>query len=359
VRSGGAVAQTSPHRGLVRRAYYFLRPLLGTSVRKYLQRASLRGWEQRPFPAWPVDQTVERILQHLLLLAMKATGRDRIPFIWFWPDGKSACAVMTHDVETRAGLEYCPRLMDLNDAYGIKSSFQLVPVGRYRVPAEILEEIRTRGFEINAHDWNHDGFLFADHETFLKRAEKINQFAAEVGAKGFRSGALYRNPDWYAALSFDYDMSIPNVGHLDPQSGGCCTVMPYFIGRILEIPVTAIQDYSLFHFLSDYSLSLWRQQLELITKAHGVANFIVHPDYIIEDKARATYSDLLEYLVQLRSKENVWIALPGEVNCWWRERNAMKLVQCGGNWRIVGAGSGRARIAHAVSDGKAVTYTLD
>jgi hypothetical protein len=40
-------------------------------------------------------------------------------------------------------------------------------------------------------------------------------------------------------------MSVPNVGHLEVQRGGC-TVMPYFIGRIVELPVTTSQDYSVF-----------------------------------------------------------------------------------------------------------------
>jgi hypothetical protein len=63
------------------------------------------------------------------------------------------------------------------------------------------------------------------------------------GVEGFRAAVLYRNPDWYDALTVAYDMSIPNVAQLDPQRGGCCTIFPYFIGNILEIPVTATQDY--------------------------------------------------------------------------------------------------------------------
>ena len=59
-------------------------------------------------------------------------------------------------------------------------------------------------------------------------------------------------------------MSVPNVAHLEPQRGGCCTVMPYFIGDILELPLTTTQDYSLFHILGDYSIALWKQQIELI-----------------------------------------------------------------------------------------------
>ena len=38
-------------------------------------------------------------------------------------------------------------------------------------------------------------------------------------------------PIGWQRLDFSFDMSIPNVAHLDPQRGGCCTIMPYFIGN--------------------------------------------------------------------------------------------------------------------------------
>ncbi len=50
-----------------------------------------------------------------------------MPFIWFWPDGANGCAILTHDVEAEPGRDFCETLMDLDDEYGIKASFQLVP----------------------------------------------------------------------------------------------------------------------------------------------------------------------------------------------------------------------------------------
>jgi hypothetical protein len=222
-----------------------------------------------------------------------------------------------------------------------------------------VEEIRRRGFEVNVHDWNHDGHLFSDREVFLARAAKINEFAARYGIGGFRSGALYRNVEWYDDFAFAYDMSVPNVGHLDPQPGGCCTVMPYFIGEILELPVTMIQDYSLWHVLEDYSLDIWKRQLSLILEGYGMASFIVHPDYVTEERSRSTYTALLKYLSDLRSEQNVWIALPGEVNRWWRDRSQMKLVQNGSAWQIEGPGRNRACVAYAVLDGERLAYRLE
>ena len=107
---------------LIRSIYYLFRPLMPVMMRKYLQRLYFRGWDKVAFPNWPVDCTVESLLEYLIVLAMKAQGVSEIPFIWFWPDGASSCAIMTHDVETSAGVEFGSRLTDLNDSFGIKSS---------------------------------------------------------------------------------------------------------------------------------------------------------------------------------------------------------------------------------------------
>ncbi|MGD0792500.1 MAG: hypothetical protein ABR920_12090 [Terriglobales bacterium] len=342
-----------------KRAYYLIRSWLPFALRKLLKRIVHRGWKQKRFPSWPVDRTVDKLFEELMLLGMKASSMERVPFIWFWPKGYSGCVVMTHDVEASAGLNFCPQLMDLDDSYGIKSSFQFVPEGRYAIPEEFLAEIRIRGFEINVHDWNHDGLLFADHSVFRERAEKVNLFARSWGAQGFRAGALYRNTDWYDAFTLSYDMSVPNVGHLDPQPGGCCTVMPYFIGRMLEIPTTTTQDYTLFHLLGDYSIDLWQRQLDLILEGNGLASFIVHPDYIIEPRARTTYTKLLEHLSRIAEPQNVWMALPKEVNQWWRNRSQMRLVQKGSGWEIEGLGKEQARVAFATLDGNDLLYTFD
>ena len=91
----------------LRKAYYFIRPLMGVPVRRHLQKMRLRGWDGINFPDWPVDATVERIHQKLLSLSLQAQGVKKIPFIWFWPEGLSSCAIMTHDVEDSAGKDFC------------------------------------------------------------------------------------------------------------------------------------------------------------------------------------------------------------------------------------------------------------
>ena len=297
-------------------------------------------------------------MEQLLLLAIRSNGGRRIPFVWFWPEGASSCAIMTHDVETKAGQEFCSELMDIDESYGMKASFQVVPEGCYEVTERFLDSIRERDFEVVVHDLNHDGHLYQDQKQFLRRAARINTYGKQFGAKGFRAAVLYRKQRWFDALKFSYDMSVPNVAHLDPQPGGCCTVMPYFIGDILELPVTTTQDYMMFHLLDDYSIGLWKQQIELIMEKSGLISFIVHPDYIKEVRERAVYHELLAYLADLREKANLWITTPGEVNSWWRQRAAMTLVEDGSDLRIEGAGSERARIAYASEQGGRLIFTL-
>ncbi len=348
-----------PANQLIRSIYYAVRPLLGFSVRKRLQQLYFRGREKGTFPKWPVDTTVEGILEQLLVLGMKARSIQRLPFIWFWPDGTQSCTTISHDVETELGLDFCPQLMDLNDSFGIKASFHIVPEQRYSASETTLQLIRDRGFEINVHDLNHDGRLFADREQFLRRAKLINQYGQKFGASGFRSAVMYRNVDWFDALEFSYDMSIPNVAHLDPQKGGCCTVFPFAIGEMIELPLTTIQDYSLFHIFNDYSTRLWKEQISRIREKHGLISVNVHPDYIIEKFARRVYAELLEFVCELRSQGETWIALPGQVASWWRQRSELHLVRDGESWRIEGKGNERARLAYAVLDHDRVSYELE
>jgi len=338
-----------------KKLYYHLRPLTNQVVRKQVQKFHARNWKKRSFPQWPIDTTVENVFETVLSLSMKAKGLEKIPVVWFWPNGASGCLTMTHDVETRAGRDFCPTLMDVDDAFGIKAAFGIVPEERYEVSSDLLQSMRSRGFEIAIQDLNHDGRLFDDKQEFLRRAKIINQYGREFGATGFRAAVLYRKPEWYDALDFTFDMSFPNVAPLDPQQGGCCTVMPFFIGGMLELPVTTVQDYTLFHVLNERSIELWKSQIDLVLKKNGLLSFIVHPDYILQPDTLSAYKDLLGHLQGLRDKTTIWCALPSEIDAWWRARNKMSVVKDGASWRIAGEGAERAVLAYAKNvDGKIV-----
>jgi len=340
--------------------YYGLRPFLPIPLRKHLQRVYLRGWRELTFPAWPVDRSADLLMERSLIAAMQAAQVERVPFIWFWPCAQTACLIVTHDVETKSGHDSIEALMDIDDAFGIKASIQVVPEKRYVVTPAYLEMIRSRGFEINVHGLDHDGNLFEDRSLFLESARKINEYAVRFGSRGFRSPSMYRNVDWLQDLNFSYDMSVPNVACLEPQQGGCCTVMPFTLpGGVTEIPLTTTQDYTLFHVLNDYSTTLWKEQMGLIAAGHGLMSFVVHPDYILTSRAKPVYTQLLEEFVRLQAESRVWVTLPGEVDNWWRQRSQMNLVAVEGGWRVEGPGSDRATVAYACLEGDRLVYRTD
>ena len=52
------------------------------------------------------------------------------------------------------------------------------------------------------------------------------------------------------------------------------------------------------------------------------------------------------------------LALPREVDIWWRERAAMSLECKDGNWSVQGKGSERARVAFATLENGKMQYLL-
>jgi hypothetical protein len=350
-------AHASKRFEAIQKIYYTFRPLMSVGFRKHLQRLYLKKWRQIAFPAWPVDRTVENLFERLLTLKITSC-QEPMPFVWFWPHGHSGCLILTHDIETAKGRDYCVDLAAVDASFGMKSAFQVVPENSYEVKPSFLESLRARGAEINLHGLTHDGQLFRDRNRFLRDVERINDYAREYGARGFRSPVMYRNLEWYKDFDLSYDMSVPNVAHLDPQRGGCCTVMPYFIGNILELPLTTIQDYSLFNVLGERSIDLWKRQIDLILEKHGLLSFNVHPDYILDEPFRGLYRELLQHLRQVCADRNIWIALPGEVDEWWRQRQRMCVAHNERSLHILGPQSDRAALAFArVANGR-ITYEI-
>lgn len=343
----------------LRRLYYLVRPLLPDAVRKAFQRVYLSDWRKLEFPSWPVDMTVEDELETGLLDIMRHSNVSEVPFIWFWPYGARGAVMITHDVETHRGLKFVPTLMDIDDDYGFKGAYQLVPEERYSVPTELLHAIHKRGCEANVHGLNHGVNLFENFSSYLIKVNRINQHIERFGSEGFRSPSMYRNVEWLKHLNIQYDMSVPNVAHLEPQRGGCCTVFPYFVGSILELPLTTIQDYSLLHILQICSTALWKEQVELILSKHGLASFIVHPDYLLQEPPLQLYRELLEWLREEKTARNLWVAKPSEVNRWWRMRDQMNLESRNGMWKITGAGAECASIAFATErEGGGIQYRI-
>ena len=55
-QNGHSLLQKTTSGGFAQNLYYLVRPYLGVSVRKHLQKVRLRDWEKIPFPRWPMDR---------------------------------------------------------------------------------------------------------------------------------------------------------------------------------------------------------------------------------------------------------------------------------------------------------------
>ena len=339
--------------------YYKMRTYIPDYLRHRLQKFSMRNWDKITFPHFPVDTTVEDIFESIFIRLLRYNDNKPIPFIWFWPEGKKGCLLMTHDVEEEAGFHFCSEMMDMDSSFNFTSSFQVVPEKRYKVTACDVKIFFDRGFEVLLHGLNHDGRLFSTKDIFLERIEKIHRYAEQWGSKGFRSPVMYRNLNWYEYFNFKYDMSVPNNANIEPQKGGCCTVMPYKIAGLLEIPLTTIQDHPLYYYLNDYTIKLWQLQAEIILKKYGLLSFSIHPDYTLNTKAKENYKRLLAYLAELRESHNLWHSLPGAINDWFTARDSMQLINREGRWEITGDKTGKARVAYMHLEGDELVYTVE
>jgi glycosyltransferase involved in cell wall biosynthesis len=303
--------------------YYGLKPLIPRPIRMEVRRRIAARTRARVSGVWPI-----------------MPGSEHPPEGWpGWPDGKKFALVLTHDVEGRTGLEKARRLADLEREMGFRSSFNFIPEGSYKAPAELREELVRNGFEVAVHDLNHDGRLYQSRREFTDKARKINGYLSEWGAVGFRSGFMLSNLDWHHELEIDYDMSTFDTDPFEPQPYGRHTIFPFWVPRsngtslnprpptlnpcrsgYVELSYTLPQDSTLFLLLREETPEIWIRKLDWIAAHGGMALVNVHPDYCHFDNdypSRRTYPvaryrDFLQYVVE-RYRSEFWQPLPGQL----------------------------------------------
>jgi peptidoglycan/xylan/chitin deacetylase (PgdA/CDA1 family) len=261
---------------------------------------------------------VSNLLRFYAYCLLLARGEREADFRWFWPSSYTAAMILTHDVETREGLPLAVELADLEEAHGFRSSFNLG--AWYDVDPGIVRELTGRGFEIGMHGLRHDRSLFSSRAAFDAQRPELAALAARLRAEGFRSPSTYRVFDWIGELPFSYDGSIPHSDPFEPQPGGCCSLWPFFIGDVVELPYTLPQDYTLFTLLGHRSPALWLELADQIVHDHGLIHTVTHPDpgYLGDPGNRDRYR---EFLIALSEREEIWKPLPRDLAAWWRLRD--------------------------------------
>jgi peptidoglycan/xylan/chitin deacetylase (PgdA/CDA1 family) len=299
--------------------FYTVRRAVPRRLQLAARRALVRRQSRPEFPAWPFDDSVRCLLAFRVRCALAAAGAEELRFRWFWPRPWRAALVLTHDVESEAGLRAAPALADLEEERGLRSSFNVV-ADWYPVDEGILQELRARGFEIGVHGVHHDRSMFSSRAAFEAQRPEVEAAAARFGADGFRSPATHRVHAWLAELPVRYDCTVPLSDPYEPQPGGCCSPWPYFLGDVVELPWTLPQDHTLFTLLRHRSAELWVRQASELERAGGLIQCLSHPDpaYLAERDQRACYAEFLDAVAE---RPGLWKALPRDVAAWWRRRD--------------------------------------
>jgi glycosyltransferase involved in cell wall biosynthesis/peptidoglycan/xylan/chitin deacetylase (PgdA/CDA1 family) len=298
--------------------YYRVKRMLPRAFWLHARRAFISFGSPPAFPAWPLERAVEHLVRFAALCLLEASDADEASFAWFWPRHHSAALILTHDVESGAGLRRALELADLEEARGLRSSFNIVGE-EYDIDPGITRELVERGFEIGLHGLRHDLSLFSSRAEFERQLPRLAAAARRLGAQGFRSPSTHRIADWLHELPVGYDCSVPHSDPYEPRPGGSCTLWPYLLGEVVELPYTLPQDHTLFTLLRKRSVEPWLELLAQIEQRAGLIQCVSHPDpgYLGDADKRAIYA---EFLDAVAARDQLWKPLPREVADWWRRR---------------------------------------
>jgi peptidoglycan/xylan/chitin deacetylase (PgdA/CDA1 family) len=308
-----------PSRAL--RYYYLLKDLIPAGLRHRLNFLAVHSRPRPSFPDWPCEDALLHVWRSELAALLNESGAQDAWHIGFWPDDYRVCIVLTHDVESARGLARMEAMADLEERYGFRSAWNLA-LDQYPIDWSRIECLRARGFEFGAHGLKHDGRLFRSDQDFMALAPRLKRIAGEHELRGFRAPSTLRRAEWIPRLGFDYDSSFSDTDIFEPQPGGTCSIFPFFLDAVVELPYTLPQDHTLIHLLGRELVPTWIRKARWIASLGGMILTLTHPDYCGEGIYLQAYEELLDHLAQVAG---AWRALPSQVADWWRQRAAAQL----------------------------------
>jgi hypothetical protein len=237
--------------------------------------AMVRTAAPSDFPAWPIERRIDDKL--------------RDPGVRLSYGGKSAAAVITHDIDSHGELAGIDRIRSVEASLGVVSSFGFVPAESW--PSEsFARSLVEQGCEVYWHDIAHNGRLpylgkAAIRAEFVRVAEE-HPWSTDL-MHAFRAGQLLVSRDLLDVVAerFAVDMSIPDTERDGPFGGaaGCGTVIPFRYGPLLELPLTLPQEvylHMVYGLSAEAVLQVWIKKLNHIRAVGGVAVFNIHPVWV-------------------------------------------------------------------------------
>lgn len=321
------------------RSYYALRKLLPRSAQLAVRRRYRVLQERRLFPSWPTETSLHR-LEHLLLRLVESVAGEPVPWLSPWPAPYDWALVLTHDVERAPGYAYVDAVRAVEERHGLRSAWYFVPERDYQVDDSALERLRSADCEIGLHGLRHDGRDLSP-TTFPVRLPEMKRYANLWGAGGFRAPSTLRSAELVQQLAVNHDSSWSDVARYEPQAGGTCSWFPFFLGDVVELPITLPQDHILFDVLGERDELTWLEKASALRRDGGMALMLTHPDYLLDTERLDAYE---RFLAVHAGDDTAWHALPGEVASWWRTRARSSIERAARGWDVVGPAAGLCRI---------------
>jgi glycosyltransferase involved in cell wall biosynthesis/peptidoglycan/xylan/chitin deacetylase (PgdA/CDA1 family) len=298
----------------INRAYYFLKPYMPWRLRLTLRRWRANRRRRTFANTWPIDAKA-----------------GRTPPGWpGWPEGKRFALILTHDVEAGKGLSRVKQLRDLEQKHGLRSCFNFVPEGEYRLSSAVRDILEQAGFEVGVHGLTHDGKLYSSPAEFAAKAVRIKQYLRDWNASGFRSPLMQHRLGWQHALEVEYDASTFDTDPFEPEPDGTGTIFPFWVpgpngSGYVELPYTLVQDFNLFGVLCEQNIDIWKRKVDWVAEHGGMVLLNTHPDYMCfsgkeakDEYPVALYEEFLRY-VREKYEGSYWAALPRDVARYYRE----------------------------------------
>jgi len=237
-------------------------------------------------------------------------------------NGKRYTCLMTHDVETRSGLQKAKGIKKLEENYDVPSAWY-IPSKHYKLDHEIVKELANYG-EIGAHDTWHDGDLIQlPKQKLVKRLREVKGTLEKIingSVEGFRAPLLQHSPTILRGLKeagYNYDTSIPAWEPKHPRTmrpHGLGTTYPMFFDGVTEIPVSVVQDHQLLYVLGlepKEAIATWLSMMAVIKELGGCCVFLSHPEYKLFDANNLeVYEELLNVMA---SDEQACMTTPNQL----------------------------------------------
>jgi len=234
-------------------------------------------------------------------------------------NGKEYACTLTHDIDTRNGLQKAMGVKKVEEKYDVPSAWY-IPSKHYELNHEIVEELANYG-EVGAHDTRHDGKLAQlPKQKLVERLREAKQTLEKIincSVEGFRAPLLQHNVEIIRALEevrYTYDTSIPTWEPKNPygmKPSGIGTVTSVKMGKIVEIPISLPQDHQMSNVLGltpKQTVEAWIKLKETIKDIGGICTVLMHPSYELGDsKSLSTYEDLLN---DFATDDDAWVTVP-------------------------------------------------